>query len=149
MTSRSKRPPFAVWTEAEDDYLRETYPDLAREVGKAEAAAYVATELKRRRLSRRTRTPGAVRRRAHALKVRVEPPRRDARTLQQQALDAVRDFRGLPLSYPDLEAVLGIRSRRAKEILDPLVETGDVERVEGMNGEILYRDPRAWRETAA
>lgn len=149
---RRAAPAWCVWTEAEDDVLRELYADLAADRGTADASREVAAELHRRGVSRRTRTPQAVKRRAHSLKIRIRKPAVPSRPvdeLRSAALDLVRDLRGLPLTYVDFVDVLGIHPRKVKEIIEPLVEEGTVERIEWENGVLLFRDPAAWREGTA
>jgi len=101
-------------------------------------AEETARELRRRRLSKRLRSPESVRQVASA-----------NRGAGDRLLKLVRDYAGLPLSYRDLEDELRISRKRAQALALPLVRAGVLERVEGERGEALLRDPIAWREAAA
>lgn len=125
---RKGKPPN--WTTEELAACLELYEQLD--------ADETAAELYRRGLSPVLRSAGSVRQVVHH--------NRDA---GRRVLEVVRDYRGLPLSYEDLEAELGINRKRIQALALPLVRRGLLERLNGEYGRALLRDPIAWREAAA
>lgn len=138
------------WTDAELAGLFEIYPKLALELGPTRGALATAAELRARKLSPYLRTDAAVLRMANAYGVRAgetfDPTKPNPRALE--ALDLLRDYRGLPLSYEDFADELRLERKRAQVLLEPLVRSGEIESFVGPNGEHLFRAP-ADRSVAA
>ena len=122
------KPP--AWTPEEIAECLELYEELDAE--------QTALELYRRGLSPVVRTVLSVRQLASA-----------HRGAADRLLETVRDYRGVPLTYQDLEDELGISRKRIQALALPLVRKGILERLEGEQGRTLLRDPVAWREAAA
>ena len=115
------------WSPDELHACLELYPELGAEA--------TARELKRRGLSPVLRSEAAIRALVSANSGAAE-----------RLVEVIRDYRGLPLAYRDLEEELGICRSRIQALALPLVRAGVLERLEGEYGQALLRDPIAWRE---
>lgn len=67
----------------------------------------------------------------------------------ERILEIIRDFRGLPVTYLDLEELLGLSIRQAKAPIAMLVDAGLVERSYFDRGVAMLRDAVALREENA
>jgi hypothetical protein len=125
MMPRKRRP--VPWTAREIEACLELYGTMPAE--------RLARVLVARRLSPYRRSPASIR--------QVVSVNRGA---ADRLLDVIRDYAGMPLSYLDLEDELGMTRKRVQALALPLVRAGRLERLEGERGEVLLRDPIAWRE---